>query len=114
MHLMKNLSVVAFFATLIAAVGCALLTSCTKQAPLLEPRSNLSFRTHVHVIDESRIKDKCADLGVAYEANGCTAYNLDTDTCDIYIMPQRYQQDDERLVIMGHELWHCMHGQWHN
>lgn len=111
---MKNTPVVAFFATLIAAVACAFLTSCTKQASLLETRNDMTFQTIVHVIDERQIKDKCASLGVEYDANGCSSFNLDTRTCEIYIMPQRYQQDDERLVIMGHELWHCMHGKWHN
>ncbi len=111
---MKNLSVLAFVGVVIAAFACAVLTACTRQEPLLAPRTNFTFQTTVHVVEEGKIRAQCAALGAEYEANGCTAYNLDRNTCDIYVMPQRFQQDEERLVIIGHELWHCMHGKWHN
>lgn len=94
-----------------------LLASCdsnTPSAPIKQTRDDPVFTTELVIVPEHQIKKTCADLGVVYEANGCNAYYLDEKKCVIYVMPQRYPQDEQRLTIIGHELWHCRYGEWHD
>lgn len=91
------------------AFGC----DNVSQTALKQTRDDESFTMKVNLVSENKIEETCKALGVEYEANGCATFNLDTKVCNIYVMPQRYQQDEERLVIIGHETWHCRFGVWH-
>lgn len=67
----------------------------------------------VEVIPEHKITEHCSNLGVTYDANGCTAYNLDTNSCTIYVVEPRSVDDTDRFAVIGHETWHCRYGRWH-
>lgn len=84
----------------------------TKAIP--QSRDVETFKMTVTIVDETKIKKVCTDLGVNYDANGCASYNFETNHCTIYVMPQRFSQDKERLEIIGHEVWHCRYGVWHD
>lgn len=100
----------AFLALLVFLVGC----DVRQNEELLQTRDDKTFTMTVELVSPEQIRSKCDALGVQYEANGCTAFNLDTKHCTIYVMPQRYAHDDERLTVIGHETWHCRFGKWHN
>lgn len=105
---MKSFFLIAVL-SLIAACG-----SGSSEQPLKQTRDDKTFTMNVVIVPEAQIQQKCSDLGVQYEANGCNAFDTVSKICTIYVMPQRFQQDTERLTIIGHELWHCRYGQWHD
>lgn len=72
-----------------------------------------TFMMTIELVDADKINKFCSDLGVQYESNGCAAFNLDTNHCTVYVAPQRFANDSERLEILGHEAWHCRFGKWH-
>lgn len=92
------------------------LVSCSKQdtTPLKQTRDDKTFTMIMEIVPQQKMTELCTKLGVQYEANGCASFNLDTKVCTIYVMPQRFQQDEERLAIIGHETWHCRYGKWHD
>lgn len=92
------------------------LISCSRQdtTPLKQTRDDKTFTMVVEVVPQQKMKELCTKLGVQYDANGCAAFNLDTKICTIYVMPLRYQDDQERMAIIGHETWHCRYGKWHD
>ena len=101
---------------LIAAVA---LAACTPQSDesrekLKQTREDYSFTMNVVIVSENKITETCSKLGVKYEANGCAKFDLDKKECTIYVMPQRFSEDKERLIIIGHETWHCVYGRWHD
>jgi hypothetical protein len=104
---MKTIAVIGLLSLLLAACG-------GESEPLRQTRDDREFTVSMHIVDERDIAKTCADLGVLYEANGCAAFNLDTKHCDVYVMPQRFAHDGERLETIGHELWHCRFGRWHD
>ena len=93
-----------------------LLASCTDTpSNALHPtRDDKEFTMRVEIIDSDKITEKCTELGVQYESNGCASFNLDTKICTIYVMPLRSQDDTDRMTIIGHETWHCRYGNWHD
>lgn len=95
----------------VALVGCG---DNQKQLPLKQTRDDPKFSVELHIVPEDKIKQQCEALGVEYTADGCNAFNTETKTCVIYVMPQRYQEDAQRLQIIGHEIWHCRYGAWHD
>lgn len=103
-----------FVGVLLAAVAATLIACGGSEPALKQTRDDQTFQMVVNIVPEDKITDTCTKLGVQYEANGCAAFNLDTKVCNIYVMPQRYQQDVDRLTIIGHEVWHCRYGVWHD
>lgn len=94
-----------------------LLAACSPQAnntELKKTREDYTFTMNVVIVPEDKITETCTKLGVNYQANGCAKFDLDKKECTIYVMPQRYSQDKERLEIIGHETWHCVYGRWHD
>lgn len=91
------------------------LVACTPSSTeeLKSTRVDTTFQMHVIVVQPEQITQVCSTLGVEYKANGCSKFDLDKKICTIYVMPQRFVQDEERLVIIGHETWHCVFGKWH-
>lgn len=93
-----------------------LVSSCDKKPnfELAHTRNDPNFSVELILIDEGKIEQVCRDLGVQYEANGCAAFYSEQKLCKIYVQPQRYVNDAARLEIIGHELWHCRFGEWHD
>lgn len=92
------------------------VASCTdnmQQEKITPTRNDKSFTMTVNFLPNDDIKDFCTKLGVSYEANGCTAFNLETKHCNIYVVEPKYVTDVERLRIMGHETLHCIYGKYH-
>lgn len=108
---MKPLYTLAILSSLLVLSSCDRLSDSKK---LEQTRDNPTFTMTVELVPPDQITKKCRDLGVEYEANGCAAYNLDTNHCTIYVMPQRHAHDEERLALIGHETWHCRFGRWHD
>lgn len=80
---------------------------------LRKPRNDKTFTLIMEVLPFEKVTAKCKEIGAGEDKNGCAAFNLDTKVCTIYVAPQRYQFDDQRLAIIGHEVWHCRYGAWH-
>lgn len=100
---------------LTAMVAVALLVGCNNsEPPLKQTRDDSTFTMTVQLVTADKITQKCTELGVQYEANGCATFDTVEKHCVIYVAPQRYQQDEERLTIIGHETWHCRFGKWHD
>ena len=105
----------------ILLIAAAVLAACTPQSnestgsgKLKQTRKDYTFTMNVVIVPENKITETCTKLGVQYDANGCAKFDLDKKECTIYVMPQRYPEDRDRLVIIGHETWHCVYGRWHD
>lgn len=99
--------------TIVALCSAMFITACQpSKEDYKSTRHDYKISVNVHMASPELTAKACADLGLT-EVNGCNSFNLDTKVCDIYVSPQRFVQDEERLVIMGHELDHCVHGKWH-
>lgn len=100
-------------------VVIATLTACDKletfgsPEPIVPKRDNPSFMMTVEIIPRDKIQNHCAELGVQYDANGCTAYYPDLNKCTIYVSAPKDMADDEAFRIIGHETWHCRFGAYH-
>jgi hypothetical protein len=91
-----------------------LCTSSWGTEPLKQTRDDASFTLVMEVVPASKITARCKLLGAGEGRNACTIFNLETKVCMIYVSPQRFQFDDERLALIGHEVWHCRFGVWHD
>lgn len=97
-----------------------LLASCDNRETfgsgerLKQTRDDKTFTMTLELMPANTIEAHCKRLGVQYQANGCAAFNLETKHCTVYVAPQRFANDDERLAILGHEVWHCRFGVWHD
>jgi predicted small secreted protein len=111
---MKRLFQFGLSLTLLAALVLAACNNTSGGGKLKQTRDDPTFQVTLHIVPDNQITAKCAELGVEYEADGCNAFNLDKKTCDIYVSGQRWSGDTDRLAIMGHELWHCRFGKWHD
>lgn len=92
------------------------VASCSESAhqeKITPTRNDKSFTMTVNFIPNDEIKDFCSKLGVTYEANGCTAFNLETKHCNVYVAEPRYVSDNERMRVLGHETLHCVYGKYH-
>ena len=103
------------------AIAVVLLAACSPSSnetagteKLKQTREDYSFKMNVVIVPANKITETCTKLGVQYEANGCAKFDLDKKECTIYVMPQRFSEDKERLIIIGHETWHCVYGRWHD
>jgi hypothetical protein len=91
------------------------LSACDNSPkPLMHTRDDPNFTTEIVIVPDNKITETCNKLGVQYEANGCNAFYPVEKKCVIYVMPQRFMYDEQRLSIIGHELWHCRYGEWHD
>lgn len=89
------------------------LSACATTEPYTPTRNDRNFTVSVNYLPPSEVTKACALLGTENK-NGCAAFNLDTKHCTIYVSPQRFAHDEERLAVIGHELDHCVHGRWHD
>lgn len=92
-----------------------LMVSCGDQTvePIKPTRNETSWTMTVNFIKESEIQDFCSKLGVSYHANGCTAFNLETKHCNVYVVEPNYLEDQAKFTVLGHETLHCKYGKWH-
>lgn len=100
---------------MLAMLSLVFLASCNNgPEELKHTRDDQKFSVELVIVPDNQITDTCSKLGVQYEANGCNAFYPNEKKCVIYVMKQRFMYDEERLKIIGHELWHCRYGQWHD
>ena len=94
-----------------------LVFACTSvnnsRPPVLKTRDDPTFTVTLVLMSPEAVTVKCASLGVP-ERKACNAFTTGTKQCTIYAPPQRYAEDEERLETLGHELYHCRFGQWHD
>ena len=99
------------------SLTCLFILACTgiatKQDPVLQTRDDPTFTVTLVLMSQEAVTAKCASLG-APEMKACNAFHLDKKHCTIYATPQRFAFDTERLETLGHELYHCRFGQWHD
>lgn len=84
------------------------------EVKLHQTRDDRTFTLTLELLPPAKVTEKCKQLSAGDDRNGCTVFNLDTKTCTIYAAPQRYPFDDQRLAVIGHEVWHCRYGIWHD
>jgi hypothetical protein len=94
------------------------LSACNQDASgpaLKQTRDTPEFTVKLNLLEPAALNEKCQSLGLSKsnDYNGCNAFDTVTKVCTIYVAPQRYQQDNERLTPLGHEVWHCRFGAWH-
>jgi hypothetical protein len=92
-----------------------LLTGCdgSNNEALKQTRDDQVFTVDLRVIPENTVSSFCGRLGVKYDSNGCNSFNYATKTCTIYVAKPKYVADSAKFSIIGHELWHCRFGQFH-
>jgi hypothetical protein len=80
-------------------------------------RHDTSFTLHVLFMPPERAAATCADYGVNETVpnrveRGCTLFHMDTMECEV-IVPVPERLDDQRTLILGHEVLHCAFGRYH-
>ena len=110
---MKAFALLFALAISVALVGCNKLEVAGSGETIKPTRDDRTFTMTVETIPAEQITQHCAKLGVSYDANGCSAFNLDTKHCTIYVVPPRGLDDTDRFSVVGHETWHCRFGEWH-
>jgi hypothetical protein len=97
---------------LIALAGCGEVAN-TFSEKIVPTWDEKTFTMTVNIVPEKEITDFCTNLGVKYDANGCSSFNSQTKECVIYVVEPRHVDDTERFSVIGHETWHCRFGEWH-
>ncbi len=80
---------------------------------LKQTRDEQNFSVDFRVVPEAKINKVCSELGVEYKANGCSTFNPKINLCTIYVVPITDVDDTKHLAVIGHELWHCRYGEFH-
>lgn len=90
------------------------------QSDTIESKRELTtFKLTVVLLAQEAVKEKCAKLGVwggqvpnVRFAVGCTHVNLTTNEATIYAS-RPLTLNDQRTLVLGHELWHVIAGRYH-
>jgi len=86
---------------------------------------SMSFTVKVNFLPLKEVAVKCAGLG-AWGGNerlalqairsrpiGCAAIYRKAGVCEVYVArPERI--DDEKVTVLGHEVLHCILGEYHD
>ena len=100
--------------TLSIVLASLLLSACAvERENLKQTRDIQAFTLVLQIVPKAEITVKCAALGVPYESQGCSSYNYFNNTCTIYAPKLGFVEDIDRLSTLGHELWHCKYGEFH-
>jgi len=81
--------------------------------PIVPTQDVQNFTVTLNFVNPRDITQKCTDLGVPYDANGCNAFYTATNHCEVFVMMPRYVGDEDRMAIIGHEIMHCRYGRYH-
>lgn len=95
-------------------LGTLLLSSCDSERPLVKKDFDNTGKTLTLTVTTYNSLDKL-NLNVRKPAQGLKgqAYLLD-DVCDIKVYePRTLREDDEFALTLGHELMHCLYGNYH-
>ncbi len=99
-------------------MACIMLSfaGCDKPGvqALKKDRDQSQFMLVTHFLPLKQVQEICTKLGLQYKVNGCNTYDSSTNVCTIYAEPQEYQEDHKNLATIGHEVWHCRYGKWHD
>lgn len=98
-----------FLILLILLPGC---TSMESAAPTQNKEGTHLNVTVYAVRTESDLNDIAPEP--AYTLKGQTVYELNGDNCRIYIIrPRVFKIDGDYTMTLGHELMHCLYGDYH-
>ena len=69
-----------------------------------------------HVLPVQNVRNVCADLSgdLKLEARGCARFSARVETCEIFVPEPRDQDDAATFATIGHEVWHCPRGRFHD
>ena len=94
------------------------LSACDKNSigttePIKPTQDVKSFSVTLNFVEAEKIKDTCEKLGVAYTANGCNAFYIPQNHCEIYAVAPKTMNHTGEFQVLGHELLHCRYGAYH-
>ncbi|WP_407305623.1 hypothetical protein [Acinetobacter sp.] len=90
------------------------LAACDSGVEPIKPtRDTKDFTVRLNIVSPNEITEVCTKLGTVYEANGCNAFHIPENFCDIYVMMPDSVDDQKKMAILGHELMHCRYGAYH-
>jgi hypothetical protein len=101
----------------VAALLAPLLAACAAPEPLKPDYQRDDVRLHAHVYDDyPQLMRTCAGLMLHPEltVGACARHTVAHDTCEIFIPQPRHQTDDIVFAMIGHEVWHCLRGRFHD
>jgi hypothetical protein len=117
-----NRRTLLFWINAVAVVAWSIFFSEMAHAEIVKPTWDKPMvQIRMHWGSKGTVIQKCSEIGawgpgVTPHVNhpiGCNEFHTDTNTCDIFA--ERPQEvDDERTRILGHELEHCLLGEYHN
>jgi len=90
------------------AIAALLLAGCASPQPLRQDRE---LRTVLVTVATSR--EAPFACGEVAEAAGCTYRFYDEASCVVVVPRPQDQGDTWAMRVWGHELMHCVYGQWH-
>lgn len=111
-----------YWAALLIALlvsGCSTMQPGPTGAPMAQEAAPGGVATIRWVISESPAED-CAALPKArttlFASRGCSTWSdrAAIRECAIVAPMPRHEKDYQRMITLGHEFWHCLHGKWHD
>ena len=122
----RSSAVTIMAAAMIVTVALVLMFGCSERAPSIAESGTdktgreLKVTTTVYANDEALnaarlayIRDHGVTAPVEY-VDGWAAWTATGDWCQISIVPPRNVNDTSRMKALGHEMAHCLWGDYHN
>lgn len=101
-----------------AALIAVLLAGCASpEIPLKRDYEKQTVLVQLTVIPPERISSLCAGMAndPGRQSGACARHSPDpARPCQIFAVEPRHLNDTWAFAALGHELWHCMRGSFHD
>ena len=97
------------FLLLALSAGCA-------ETNMLKDFEVYRVSVRLIIMDKDRISAFCESIidRPGDHLDGCARWSKDRTSCEIYVTAPEYANDFARMATIGHEVWHCFRGRFHN
>jgi hypothetical protein len=95
----------------------ALLAGCaTPEIPLKPDYEKHTVLVQLAVVPQERISNTCAALAndPGRLSGACARHSRDDRPCQIFAVEPGHLHDTGAFAALGHELWHCFRGSFHD
>jgi hypothetical protein len=98
----------------------ALCGGCASPSTPVDKRVGRSeFTLRVQLMDRGDAHPVCAQVVRALmplrdrQINGCFEWDDARQRCTIWVVEPEVVEDQHRMAVIGHEVWHCVRGLYH-
>lgn len=101
----------------LALLILALLAGCASpEIPLKRDYEKHTVLVQLAVVPRDRISNLCAGLAndPGRQSGACARHSRDDRPCAIFAVEPAHLNDTWAFAALGHELWHCFRGSFHD